>query len=152
LGKDLKGNPLPPGIMQRKSGIYRGRFYYKGETYTKDNADLKKLVQEMEDLRYEVKHGLKGKGDNITLDTWFDIWLNTHKKRTIKESRPIVYDTNYFDFMIREEFGDYDENGHFVINSDHSLEMMIFLLYDRTLKLDAKIDEFASKQLNLKLK
>ena len=45
--------------MQRKSGIYRGRFYYKGETYTKDNADLKKLVQEMEDLRYEVKHGLK---------------------------------------------------------------------------------------------
>lgn len=76
MGKDLKGNPLPPGIMQRKSGIYRGRFYYKGETYTKDNADLKKLVQEMEDLRYEVKHGLKGKGDNITLDTWFDIWLN----------------------------------------------------------------------------
>ena len=75
MGKDLKGNPLPPGIMQRKSGIYRGRFYYKGETYTKDNADLKKLVQEMEDLRYEVKHGLKGKGDNITLDTWFDIWL-----------------------------------------------------------------------------
>ena len=66
--------------------------------------------------------------------------------------RPIVYDTNYFDFMIREEFGDYDENGHFVINSDHSLEMMIFLLYDRTLKLDAKIEEFASKQLNLKLK
>ena len=54
MGKDLKGNPLPPGIMQRKSGIYRGRFYYKGETYTKDNADLKKLVQEMEDLRYEV--------------------------------------------------------------------------------------------------
>ena len=58
MGKDLKGNPLPPGIMQRKSGIYRGRFYYKGETYTKDNADLKKLVQEMEDLRYEVRHGL----------------------------------------------------------------------------------------------
>lgn len=95
MGKDLKGNPLPPGIMQRKSGIYRGRFYYKGETYTKDNADLKKLVQEMEDLRYEVKHGLKGKGDNITLDTWFDIWLNTHKKRTIKESTQVRYDDFY---------------------------------------------------------
>ena len=61
MGKDLQGNTLPSGIMQRKSGIYRGRFYYKGETYTKDNADLKKLVQEMEDLRYEVKHGIKGK-------------------------------------------------------------------------------------------
>ena len=88
--------------MQRKSGIYRGRFYYKGETYTKDNADLKKLVQEMEDLRYEVKHGLKGKGDNITLDTWFDIWLNTHKKRTIKESTRVRYDDFYTRYMKKQ--------------------------------------------------
>lgn len=91
MGKDLKGNPLPPGIMQRKAEFTEGGLL-QGETYTKDNADLKKLVQEMEDLRYEVKHGLKGKGDNITLDTWFDIWLNTHKKRTIKESTQVRYD------------------------------------------------------------
>lgn len=104
MGKDLKGNPLPPGIMQRKSGIYRGRFYYKGETYTKDNADLKKLFQEMEDLRYEVKHGLKGKGDNITLDTWFDIWLNTHKKRTIKESTQVRYD-DFYRRYIKKQIG-----------------------------------------------
>lgn len=104
MGKDLKGNPLPPGIMQRKSGIYRGRFYYKGETYTKDNADLKKLVQEMEDLRYEVKHGLKGKVDNITLDTWFDIWLNTHKKRTIKESTQVRYD-DFYRRYIKKQIG-----------------------------------------------
>lgn len=104
MGKDLKGNPLPPGIMQRKSGIYRGRFYYKGETYTKDNADLKKLVQEMEDLRYKVKHGLKGKGDNITLDTWFDIWLNTHKKRTIKESTQVRYD-DFYRRYIKKQIG-----------------------------------------------
>lgn len=32
------------------------------------------------------------KGDNITLDTWFDIWLNTPKKRTIKESTQVRYD------------------------------------------------------------
>ncbi len=63
--------------------------------------------------------------------------------------RPIVYDTNYFDFMIREEFGDYNEEGHFVINSEHSLEMMIFLLYERTLELGEKLDDFASKHLYL---
>lgn len=68
------------------------------------------------------------------------------------EIKPIVYDTNYFDFMIREEFGDYDEDGHFVINSDHSLEMMIFLLYERTLELGEKLDEFASKHLYLNIK
>lgn len=63
--------------------------------------------------------------------------------------RPIVYDTNYFDFMIREEFGDYNEEGHFVINSERSLEMMIFLLYERTLELGEKLDDFASKHLYL---
>lgn len=68
------------------------------------------------------------------------------------EIKPIVYDTNYFDFMIHEEFGDYDEDGHFVINSDHSLEMMIFLLYERTLELGEKLDEFASKYLYLNIK
>ena len=66
--------------------------------------------------------------------------------------KPIVYDTNYFDFMIREEFGNYDEKGHFVINSDRSLEMMIFLLYERTLELGEKLDEFASKHLYLNIK
>lgn len=33
----------------------------------------------MADLRYEVEHGLKGKGDNVTLNEWFDTWLNVHK-------------------------------------------------------------------------
>ena len=86
MGKDLKGNTLPDGIVQRKNGNYRGRFQYKGEVYTRDNADLKELIQQMEGLRYEVKHGLKGKGDNVTLNAWFDVWLNTHKRKSIKES------------------------------------------------------------------
>lgn len=69
-----------------------------------------------------------------------------------EEIKPIVYDTNYFDFMIREDFGDYNEEGHFVINSDRSLEMMIFLLYERTIELSEKLDEFASKHLYLNTK
>lgn len=68
------------------------------------------------------------------------------------EIKPIVYDMNYFDFLIREDFGDYDEQGHFVINSDRSLEMMIFLLYERTIELGEKLDEFASKHLYLNSK
>lgn len=99
MGKDLQGNTLPDGIVQRKNGSYRGRFQYKGEIYTRDNIDLKKLIHEMEDLRYEVKHGLKGKGDNVTLDTWFDVWLNTHKRRTIKESTQVRYDDFYRRYM-----------------------------------------------------
>lgn len=104
MGKDLKGNLLPDGIVQRKNGSYRGRFQYKGEIYTRDNADLKTLIQDMEDLRYEVKHGLKGKGDNVTLDAWFDVWLNTHKRRTIKESTRVRYD-DFYQRYIKQQIG-----------------------------------------------
>lgn len=104
MGKDLKGDLLPDGIVQRKNGSYRGRFQYKGEIYTRDNADLKTLIQDMEDLRYEVKHGLKGKGDNVTLDAWFDVWLNTHKRRTIKESTRVRYD-DFYQRYIKQQIG-----------------------------------------------
>lgn len=106
LGKDLKGKALPDGIVQRSNGSYRGRFQYKGEIYTRDNTDLKKLIQEMEDLRYEVKHGIKGKGDNITLNVWFDIWLNTHKKRSIKESTQVRYD-DFYRRYVEKQIGKY---------------------------------------------
>lgn len=102
MGKDLQGNVLPPGIVQRPSGVYRGRFYYKGETYTRDSADLKMLTQDMEDLRYEVRHGLRGKGDNVTLDEWFDVWLNTHKKRSIKESTQVRYGDFYHRYVHKQ--------------------------------------------------
>lgn len=102
MGKDLKGNTLPDGIVQRKNGNYRGRFQYKGEIYTRDNADLKELIQQMEELRYEVKHGLKGKGDNVTLNAWFDVWLNTHKRKSIKESTQVRYDDFYRRYMEKQ--------------------------------------------------
>lgn len=78
MGKDLKGNSLPTGIRQRKNGVYRGRFKYKGEMYSVEDENLKKVQKKMADLRYEVEHGLKGKGDNVTLNEWFDTWLNVH--------------------------------------------------------------------------
>lgn len=104
MGKDLKGKSLPTGITQRASGVYRGRFYYNGETYTRDNTNLKVLIQEMEDLRYEVKHGLKGKGDKVTLDAWFEVWLNTHKRKTIKESTQVRYD-DFYRRYIKDQIG-----------------------------------------------
>ena len=60
---------------------------------------------------------------------------------------PIVYDRNYFDFTISDEFGEYNDEGHFVINSESSLEMMIFLLYEHTLELQERLNDFAFNQL-----
>lgn len=104
MGKDLQGNQLPTGVMQRPNGTYRARFKYKNEKYTLDNADLKLLLRQMEDLKYEVRHGLRTTGDNIILDAWFDTWLNTHKKRTIKESTQIRYD-DFYKRYIKQRLG-----------------------------------------------
>lgn len=104
MGKDLHGKQLPTGIMQRPNGTYRARFKYKGEKYTLDNANLKELIEQMEELKYEVKHGIRGKGDNLTLDSWFDVWLNTHKKKSIKESTLSRYDYCYKNY-VQERLG-----------------------------------------------
>lgn len=104
MGKDLQGKQLPTGIMQRPNGTYRARFKYKGEKYTLDNANLKELIEQMEELKYEVKHGIRGKGDNLTLDSWFDVWLNTHKKKSIKESTLSRYDYCYKNY-VQERLG-----------------------------------------------
>ena len=102
MGQDLQGTTLPDGMVPRKNGSSRGRVQYKGEIYTRDNADLKELIQQMEELRYEVKHGLKGKGDNVTLNAWFDVWLNTHKRKSIKESTQVRYDDFYRRYMEKQ--------------------------------------------------
>ena len=99
MGKDLQGKQLPKGIDQRPNGTYRARFKYKNETYALENADLKELIEQMNDLKYEVKHGIKGKGDHLILDAWFDVWLNTHKKKSIKESTRSRYDYCYKNYI-----------------------------------------------------
>ena len=99
MGKDLHGKQLPTGIMQRPNGTYRARFKYKNEKYTLDNANLKELIEQMEELKYEVKHGIRGKGDNLILAAWFDVWLNTHKKKSIKESTLARYDYCYKNYV-----------------------------------------------------
>ncbi len=79
--------------------------------------------------------------------------MNSDIEKFIKEViHPIVYDANYFDFTIRDEFGAYDEKGHFVVNSERSLEKIILLLYAHTLELREKLDDFAMNHLYINLR
>lgn len=61
---------------------------------------------------------------------------------------PVVFDRNYFSFLNRPEFGDINEEGHFVINSEKSLEMMIFLMYEHTLELHEKLLQKFAKYIS----
>lgn len=60
---------------------------------------------------------------------------------------PIIDDEDYFSFLHTEEFGSYNDEGVFEINSEHSAKMIIALLCKHTIELDKKVDEFASEYL-----
>lgn len=52
---------------------------------------------------------------------------------------PIIYDLDYFDFLHKSEYGEFNSEGHFVINSERSLEMIIFEMYNHTIELHEKL-------------
>lgn len=95
---------LPKGISHRKDGLYMGRFKYQGETYTIYGKNVKKLEKQLSELRYEVEHGLKGKGDNMTLNAWFEVWLHDYKSKTVRDSTMIRY-TDQYNQYIKKELG-----------------------------------------------
>lgn len=93
---DKNGKRLPPGITQRPDGRYMGRFTYQGERYTLyDNSDPKRLRKAMEDKRYELEHGLRGKIDKVTVDMWAKIWLTEYKANSVKPSTYVLYKNRY---------------------------------------------------------
>lgn len=100
----MADNKLPKGITLRKDGLYMGRFKYQNETYTIYGKNAKKLEKQLANLRYEVEHGLKGKGDNMTLNAWFDVWLHDYKSKTVRESTMVRY-TDQYNQYIKKELG-----------------------------------------------
>ncbi|MCP1110869.1 tyrosine-type recombinase/integrase [Ohessyouella blattaphilus] len=104
MGKDLNGKKLPAGVMQRPNGIYRGRFKYNGDSYSVQNENLEDLIVALDELRYHVRRGLKESTKKSLMDEWFDLWLNIHKKRTIKERTRVRYH-NFYSWYIKPRFG-----------------------------------------------
>jgi len=93
---------LPKGITKRKDGLFMARMKYQGETYTIYGKNAKKLEKELADLRYEVEHGLRGKGDNMTLNAWFEVWLDS--LQDVRESTLVRY-TQMFEMYLKEDLG-----------------------------------------------
>ena len=104
MGTERKIKPLPKGITLRKDGLYMGRFQYEGEVYTLYSHKLNELENKMNDLKYEIKHGIGGKKQNITLNAWFDTWMEEYKKSTVKISTYRNYKIHY-DSYIRKSLG-----------------------------------------------
>lgn len=95
---------LPPGISLRKDGRYQGRFTMNGKRYTLYDKDLKILKKKLADAKYEMEHGIHGIISNITLNSWFEIWLKEYKMISVKPSTILLYQLNY-DRYVKDAIG-----------------------------------------------
>ena len=95
MAVDKNGKNLPKGITRRKDGRYMARFQYEGENYTLYGTEVDKLLLQIEDLKYEVRHGLYEKEKNITVDSWYHTWMEEYKRQQVKPTTFDLYDRTY---------------------------------------------------------
>ena len=76
MGKNLKGKECGKGICQRKDGWYIARFVDKhGSRHEKYFKTLPEARNWLEDARYENKHDALYIPVNMTVDAWFEYWI-----------------------------------------------------------------------------
>jgi len=96
---------LPAGITWRENKqLYMARFMYQGESHTSYHKDLKSAKKWLADAKYEAEHGLKGKADKISLNVWYESWLEDFKRPNIKPTSIHTYEQTY-DGYIRPALG-----------------------------------------------
>ena len=64
--------------------------------------------------------------------------------------RPMVYDSDYWSFIEKDEqYGSYNEDNHFVVDSDRSLECIIFRKYHHIHDLLEELSNFMYEEFGL---
>lgn len=77
MGKSLKGKECGKGICQRKDGLYSARFVSKqGKRQVKCFSTLPEARNWLEDAKYADKHDNLFLPPDMTVDTWFEYWIN----------------------------------------------------------------------------
>ena len=77
MGKNNKGKECGKGIYQRKDGRYSARYYAKsGKRVEKYFDTLPQARRWLADARYEDQHVLLPVSTDMTVDTWFEFWIN----------------------------------------------------------------------------
>ena len=95
MGKSLNGKELGKGISQRKDGLYQGRFVNRfGKKQTVYAKTLNEVRQKLRNEQYEDEKSLNVVTKDVTLDEWYQIWMDTCKKNC-RESTKTTYAGHY---------------------------------------------------------
>lgn len=103
MGKNLKGKECGKGICQRKDGLYCARFVDKsGKRHEKYFATIPEARNWLEDAKYEAKHENVFIPSDMTVDEWFEYWINhivcdlapntrrNYRERYSRNIRPVI--------------------------------------------------------------
>lgn len=103
MGKSIKGKELGRGISQRKDGLYQARFINRfGKRQTLYAKTYNEITKKLRDSQYEDEKQLNVISKNMTLDEWYEVWMDTCKKHcrdTTKRTYAIQYN------RLRKELG-----------------------------------------------
>ena len=95
MGKSLNGKELGTGITQRKDGTYQARFVNRfgkrQSLYAKTQTEITKKLRE---AQYEDQKQINVVTSNMTLDEWYEVWMETckmHCKDTSRRTYAIQY-------------------------------------------------------------
>ena len=103
MAVDKRGRKLPKGIRQR-SDSFEGRFNYQYKEYVVHGRTITETQKAMTDLKYKLEHGLFVEKSKITLNEWFDTWIEEYKKNRIKIGTYTSY-KKYFECAIKSRLG-----------------------------------------------
>lgn len=91
MGKDLKGKELGVGISQRKDGLYQARYSDRwGKRKTIYNNNLREIRKQLAEAIAGNENFANIK-DDITLDKWFDRWMEIYKEKSIRPNTKREY-------------------------------------------------------------
>ncbi|MBD5522810.1 MAG: site-specific integrase, partial [Lachnospiraceae bacterium] len=103
MGKNLKGRECGKGICQRKDGKYSARYIARDGSRREKHFDtLPEARSWLADSQYEDKHNIVAVVTDVTVDRWFDYWMenlvcglapNTrrnYRERYVQNIQPII--------------------------------------------------------------
>ena len=105
MGKDLKGKEIGEGVYQKPNGKYVARFRSKtGKRPEKVFDKLSDAKKWLIEIKY--KEDIMGMTpSNITMDRWFQYWIENYKTGNVKESSLETY-SNLYRLYIKETLGE----------------------------------------------
>ena len=103
MGKSLNGKELGKGISQRKDGLYQARYINRfGKRETIYVNTLNDIRQQLRNKQYEDEKSINVITKEMTLDEWYEIWMNTCKMNC-RNTTNVTYAKHYK--RIQKELG-----------------------------------------------